>query len=139
MNLMKRPRLKLKVQEAPSASEYQECKAFWQWAQLQPVLCDYLIKIANENQSQPWFLRALYLIGMRPGLPDYFLPIANQQWNGLWIEMKKKDKKKHKKNEKQEIWIEKLLKIDHYATYAYGCDDAIRICTHYLVNDTSHV
>lgn len=116
------------------ANEYQECKAYWNWAQGNDLLKEYLIKNANENQSKNWFRWALIAIGMRPGLPDYHLPFANNKYHGLWIEMKTKDQVNKKKRENQEEWIAKLTKINHYACYAYGCDDAVRITQDYLQN-----
>lgn len=132
-------RFKLKVQDVPEvyslhASEYQECKTYWQWAQYQPQLSEYLIKICNENQNKPWFTKALIAIGMRPGLPDYHYPIPNDNWAGLWIEMKTKKTKKHIKRANQDLWIEKLKRVNHYATYAYGSDDAISITKEYIEN-----
>jgi hypothetical protein len=115
-------------------SEYQECKAFWEYAQRIQVLREYLIKHANERIGYSWFTKALMAIGMRKGLPDYQLPIQNHKYIGLWIEFKRRDKKNNKKDIDQEKWIENLNKIGHYATYAYGCDDAIRIYQDYINN-----
>lgn len=114
------------------ANEYQECKAFWQWAQNYEVTREFLIKNANENQSKNWFRRALIAIGMRPGLPDYHLPVANAKYIGLWIEVKTVDQKNKKKREEQDEWINKLNQIGHFATYVYGAQDAINVTTKYL-------
>lgn len=114
-------------------SEFQECKAFWNWAQFNPAIGEYLIKHCNENQNKSWFIRALISIGMRPGIPDYQYPVANNKYHGLWIEMKSK-KRGSKKGILQEKWIHKLLLINHYATYAYGCDEAIKITLDYIEN-----
>lgn len=119
------------VQELPS--EYQECKAFWKWAQFHPLIGEYLIKHCNESQSKSWFIRALISIGMRPGIPDYQFPLSNNKYKGLWIEMKSK-KKGAKRGILQDKWINKLNKINHYATYAYGCDEAIKITLDYIEN-----
>lgn len=72
---------------------------------------------------------------MRPGIPDYFYPVPNDQWRGLWLEMKRSDGLKARKNLLQEQWIDKLLAIKYYACYAYGAEDAMRICKAYMNNE----
>ena len=114
------------------SSEYQECLAFFKWAQYDPILREYLIKIVTEGQRSPQSAYFLKMIGLRPGLPDYYLPIKNDKYNGLWIEMKRVDQRKVQKRDTQDDWIARLLKIGHYATYAYGSTDAIRITQEYL-------
>jgi VRR-NUC domain len=114
-----------------TASEYQECRAFWKWAQFHPQISQYLIKHCNENMNKSWFNQALFAIGMRPGLPDYQYPVPNNKWLGLWIEMKKKG---GKVKDNQYEWIEQLRKINHYATFAYGAEDAIKITLDYVKN-----
>lgn len=129
----KRPILKLETQTL-IPTEYQECKAFWGYAQRVPLLRKYLIKHANERIGHSWFTRALINIGMRPGLTDYQWPIKNQKYFGLWLEVKRIDQRSVKKDEDQEMWIANLREIGHYAAYAYGCDDAIKIYTDYVNN-----
>lgn len=120
--------------QMPIASEYQECKAFWEYAQNVPLLRDNLIKNVNEGKREKWYLLALLNVGMRPGLPDYHLPVPLGGYHGLWLEIKRRGFEGHKKDGMQDLWIARLLKLGHYATYAYGCDDAIRICSDYLQN-----
>lgn len=112
-------------------SEYQECKAYWDWAQYHPPIGKYLIKHCNENKNPIWFNQYLLRIGMRPGLPDYQFPIPNEKWSGLWIEMKRKG---GKVQNNQIRWINDLKAINHYATVAYGAEDAIRITLDYINN-----
>lgn len=115
-------------------TEYQECKAFWQYCVALGYAPD-LIKQANERkESQGWFIRALIAIGFRKGLPDYQYIVSNGKYHSLWIEMKRKNAKGLKSNHDQNEWIERLLKRGHYACYAMGCDDAIRILHLYLNN-----
>jgi hypothetical protein len=129
----KRPILNLKTQTF-IPSEYQECKAFWQYACLMGFNDD-LIKHANERIGDtPWFIRALFSIGFRKGLLDYQYISANNKYIGLWLEFKRKDQRNEKKMPEQEAWIARLLKKGHYASYAYGCDDAIKIYTDYINN-----
>jgi hypothetical protein len=129
----RRPLLKLSTQTL-IVSEYEECKTFMDWVNLNPALAQFMIKNTNEGQYTPWFVKALIRIGMRPGLPDYHLPLKNDRFMGLWIEMKRKDEQDKKKKAEQDAWIARLNKIGHYATYAYGADEAIRITNQYLNN-----
>ncbi len=118
-----------------TTDEYYECEMYFEWAQKMPILRDYLIKIVNEGKRSGREGNRLKEIGMRPGIPDYFLPFANQKYYGLWIEMKTLDEKEREKNKNQDMWIKKLLQINHYATYAYGCHDAIKITLDYMENN----
>lgn len=129
----RRPLLQLKPQQL-IPSEYQECKAFWQWAQLHPHFKRLLIKQANERNGDSWFTKALLAIGLRPGLPDYQYPARNEKYIGLWIEIKRIDQRDKKKRENQEEWLEKLRAEGHHATYAFGASDAIKICMDYVNN-----
>lgn len=112
-------------------TEYEECKAFFEWAQLLPIVSKYLIKHVNEGKRSK--ITGLYLqrIGMRKGLPDYQLPISNGKWFGLWIEMKRRTNNKSHSKEQCE-WIDNLIKVNQFATFAYGWEDAVRITTDYL-------
>ncbi|HLX54650.1 MAG TPA: hypothetical protein VKR58_11945 [Aquella sp.] len=120
------------MQKIPT--EYQECLALMQWASLHPLIGEYLIKHANEGLRSPKTGFFLKRIGLRPGLPDYQLPIANNNWSGLWIEMKRRHLHDKKKLETQEAWLVKLLKVRQYATYAYGWEHAVSIIEDYINN-----
>jgi hypothetical protein len=114
------------------SSEYDECLAFFKWAQFNPLLREYLIKIPNEGKRNAFTGYCLKVIGLRAGVPDYFFPVPNEKYHGLWIEMKAVKGSTTRDNQKE--WIEKLKKIGHYATYAYGWQDAAKIATDYLTN-----
>ena len=115
-------------------SEYQECKAFWQYA-VAKGFSDYLVKHCNERkENDPWFVKSLLAIGLAKGLPDYQYIIPNAKYHSLWLEMKRKDQRNEKKRPEQDTWIARLKKVGHYSTYAYGCDDAIKIYTDYVNN-----
>ena len=112
-----------------TSTEYQECKAFWEYAQLVPNLRNYLIKIANERTDEVWYIKSLLRIGLRSGLPDYYYPLPNKKYFGLWIEMKRAN---GKTTNNQEEWIDKLNKIGHYACIAHGAMEAIDIFNNYI-------
>ena len=126
------PRTAQRIQLIPT--EWQECKAFWDWAQFVPILRDYLIKIANEGKRSVCYGYSVKAIGCRAGIPDYFLPICNDSWMGLWIEMKRRDQVNMALRDNQHEWQKKLLGIQHYATFAYGFDQAVSVTEDYLAN-----
>jgi hypothetical protein len=115
-------------------SEYEECKAFWQYAN-SLKFSDDLVKHANERIGDPtWFIRALYAIGFRKGLLDYQYIVPNEKYHSLWIEFKRIDQRDKKKKPEQDEWIDRLMKRGHYASYAYGFLDAVKIYTDYVNN-----
>lgn len=116
------------------ATEYQECKAFWEWAQTNEIIAEYLIKHVNEGKRSYISAKFLKLIGMRKGLPDYQLPIPNKKFIGLWIEMKRTNQRNRKKDSEQVQWQDRLLNMGHCAIFAYGWEDAAQITLDYLNN-----
>ena len=113
-------------------SEYSESKAFNDWLLWQPKL--FGVHHVNEGKRSPIEGKRLKQIGMTAGLPDFQIFCANDNWHGLFIEMKQKHKRNHKMPEHQVKFHEKLLARKYYATFAFGCDDAINITTQYLAN-----
>lgn len=126
------PRLRTKRIFVPL--EKDECRWFYYWTQTQAKLKGLVIHHPNEGKRSPWIGKLLKLMGLQPGLPDYQLLIANSHYAGLWIEMKRRDKRLHKRKPEQDAWIAKLLKIGHYACYAYGWHEASTIVDDYLAN-----
>lgn len=127
----RRPILKLKNL---IPSEFEECKAFWAYCQTVLRLGKKIVKHCNEGMRDDWYTKALINIGLTPGLLDYQFWISNEKYHGLWIEMKRRDQRNKKKDNDQEEMIALLNKNGHYATYAYGWEDAIRIYTEYVNN-----
>lgn len=127
-------KLQGKIPGLPYPNEYQECKAFFEWACLNPKLREFLIKHVNEGKRSKlggWFLQ---LIGLRKGLPDYQFPVRNNKFIGLWIEMKTRDEVNRAQKKEQIDWLKKLQDEGHYATFCFGCDHAIQVVTDYLQN-----
>lgn len=120
--------------EILKATEYEECEALWQWAQLTPVVKDYLFKIVNEGKRSKWYGQQLRNIGLRPGIPDYCLPIPNNNFHALWLEMKTKHLKGSVFAPTQIEWMSKLNHAGYYATFVFGWEDAVRVIKDYLNN-----
>ncbi len=129
----RRPILNLKTQTI-IPSEFKECQAFWEYCQRVLRLGTTIIKHCNEGQRDEWYGKALRTVGLTPGVCDYQYLVSNGKYHTLWIEMKRANERERKKRPEQDAFIEMLLKNGHYASYAYGCDDAIRIYTEYVNN-----
>ena len=67
--------------------------------------------------------------GVKPGVPDIFLPAPRGNYHGLWIEMKNG---KNKTTAYQNTYIDYLNGSGYRAAVCYGADEAIRVITEYL-------
>ena len=132
---LKKGTVKPKVAKNQKVNEYQECKKYFEWAQGQEGVGEYLIKHVNEGKRTALMGRYLNLIGMRSGLPDYQMPVANKKWLGLWIEMKLPTGGMGAVTPMQKAWQSKLREAGHYATVAFGADEAIKVTKMYVNNE----
>lgn len=120
--------------EKLAPTEYQECRAYWDWAQLNPILRKYLIKHVNEGKRDPIYGHLSKAIGWRKGLPDYQLAYPNSKYHGMWLEMKRTCDKSKKLREEQSEWINNLSAVGYYANFAYGFTDAVIQTLKYLTD-----
>lgn len=113
------------------ATEFQECKAFFQWALLNPLIRDILIHIPNEGKRSLSTGSHYKLIGLRSGVSDYYLPLPSRKGHhGLWIELKRVSGSKT--TDSQLKWIDKMRNLGYAAEIAYGAKQAIDIVIEYL-------
>lgn len=68
-------------------------------------------------------------MGVKPGVPDLFLPVARGSWHGLWIEMKALN---GRISQAQDQWIHELARQGYRAVVCYGWEDAVGTLTGYL-------
>ena len=117
-------------------TEEQEQAAVFDWIQIMrnqyPEL-DLLYHIPNGGiRSKPEAAR-FKKIGVKPGVPDLFLPVARGGWHGLFIEMKRKHG--GRLSEDQAAWI-KALEQQHYcAVVCAGAEEACDTIMQYLVEE----
>ncbi len=111
-------------------TESQEQQLVIQWADLIPQISGRLLAIPNgANKSMTARMR-FKREGLRPGVPDLFLPIPNKHYHGLWIEMKRM--KGSTTSLQQHDWIEFLQEQNYQATICRGADEAIAVIQEYL-------
>ena len=93
-----------------------------------------LFHIPNGGWRHIATARKLRWSGVKPGVPDLFLPVPRGGFPGLWIEMKSTDKSA-KTSEHQEQWIGDLREKGYKVAVCRGSASAIRILKWYLSLD----
>ena len=70
--------------------------------------------------------------GLQAGFPDLMLLLPAHGKHGLFIEMKRRDKKRSRVSEEQRAWIDRLNAAGYQAQVCYGSDEAIQTIKNYL-------
>ena len=113
-------------------SEAQEQIVVMKWAELQsnkyPELL-LLFHIPNGSNKSIAQATQFKRMGLKSGVPDLFLPVARNNYHGLFIEMKAG---KGKTSENQNKWINELKMQGYCVEVAKGCNIAIEILKNYL-------
>lgn len=112
--------------------EYDDCLTFYMWTQYQQKLKGKVIKHVNEGKRTKIGGMMLKKIGLTKGLPDYQILLPNENWHGLFIEMKTKEQKNKKMPQEQSDFINMLIENRYYGTFAYGWEEAINIVLNYM-------
>lgn len=120
-------------QLAKSNSENGHQCALFCWAQQNQK--DYpevqwLFHIANGGLRDKITAGRLKAAGVKPGVPDLFLPIRRLQYPGLWIELKRPGVKKA--SNEQQVWLEMLLMQGYAAQVCIGWEHARDTIIKYL-------
>ena len=114
-------------------TEEQEQAAVFEWVTLMrnqyPEL-DLLYHCPNGADRHPAVAAKLKRQGVKPGVPDLFLPVARSGWHGLFIEMKKR--KGGRVSDEQKAWIEALTAQMYRAVVCKGCEEACDELIRYL-------
>lgn len=112
--------------------ESAEAKTFWAWSQYHPIARDHLLHIANEKKTSWVNGKRLKAEGLRRGVSDYFLAYPHEGKGGLWIELKRQDKRVSRLTEDQAAWLAKCIRVGYDAKVAYGAEEAIKAVEQYL-------
>lgn len=113
-------------------SETQEQIWLFEWAELMkgqyPEL-ELMFHVPNEGKRSVVMGRMLKRMGMKPGVPDVFLPVAKGRHHGLAVEMKSL---KGRPTADQVIWIDRLRAAGWRAEVCHGWREAADVIRAYL-------
>ena len=114
-------------------TEHQEQKRVIEWAawhQKKYPGLELLFAIPNMAMRHISNAKAMKAEGLKKGVPDLFLPIANAWFNGLFIEMKRQ--KGGSLSKEQREWITRLRNQEYKVEVCKGADAAIEVLKDYL-------
>jgi hypothetical protein len=116
--------------------EHKEQVAVVKWFDMQySPLRGRLFAVPNGGERNPRVAMKLRLEGVRPGVPDLFLPVPRCGFHGLFIEMKAKGatpSRDGKLSENQSDWLDFLGGQGYMAVVCIGADAAIETIINYL-------
>ena len=117
-------------------TEDEEQAAVFEWADLSagrwPEL-RLLFHVPNGGLRNKVTAARMKMLGVKAGVPDLFLPAARGEWNGLFIEMKRR--KGGKLSPLQVDWIEALGRQGYKTVVCLGADAAIAAIEDYLLQE----
>lgn len=88
-----------------------------------------LFHIPNGGRRDSREAARLKAQGVKPGVPDLFLPVARHGYHGLWIELKVS---RGKASANQCQWIGDLGEQGYQAVVCWGWEAASEVITKYL-------
>lgn len=117
----------------PTPNEDAEQIALMQWAEMQsgkyPQL-KMLFHIPNGGKRNPREAARFKQMGVKPGVPDLYLPIKRGEYYGLFVELKRQ--KGGIVSPYQRYWLQKLRAEGYAAEVCRGCNDAQGVILRYL-------
>ena len=87
--------------------------------------------VPNERRASIPRRVALKRAGVRKGIPDIVVPVSNDKYSGLYIEMKVKP---NKASPEQMAILRQLNSVGNYAVHCWSAQDAIEIINKYVAN-----
>lgn len=96
---------------------------------------ELLVAIPNGGKRHIKTAMAMKQEGVSKGFPDLFLPVPNNQFHGLFIEMKRQ--KGGTLSKEQKAWIEYLNSVGYQAVVCKGFLEAKESIECYLSDTTS--
>lgn len=123
----------MKTKQESIPTEAQEQTTLFQWAALMTHRLPELrtmYHIPNGGSRNAIEAVRLKAQGVKPGVPDIFLPCARGEWHGLYIEMKRR--KGGRVSEEQREMIRLLIEQGYKAVVCYGWEEAKNTICEYL-------
>lgn len=113
-------------------SEHTEQCALFEWAAWnqgrEPALC-LLHAIPNGGKRDKAVAAKLQAEGVKPGVPDVYLPVARMGYHGFYIEMKFG---KNTTTAAQDVWLTALKSEGYLVDVSYGWQEAAHKIIRYL-------
>ena len=111
-------------------SEHNEQVALFKWVELSGIP-ELKLLHAVPNGGKRDIVTAIKLRneGVKPGVPDMFLPVARNGWHGLFIEMKTEE---GRLSPLQKEWIAELEKQGYFVAVCRGWEMAKETLKEYL-------
>lgn len=100
-------------------SEHQEQCAVVDYCKLRNIP---IFAIPNAGKRNATIAKRFKNEGLESGVPDLMIPVPNNAYHGLFIEMKRI--KGGKPSDNQYVWNELLNKLGYLAVFCYGFDMA---------------
>lgn len=124
---MKRPRTLRRPEEHEQTAFFDYCRA------MAHVHQGYELAFAIPNERKASIQRriAMKRAGLTKGIPDICVPVGNDKYSALFIEMKVKP---NKASPEQMDILKKLNAVGNYAVICWSANDAIEIINKYLNN-----
>jgi hypothetical protein len=114
-------------------TEAQEQATLFSWAEMQsgrrPEL-RLLFHIPNGGSRGKAEAARFKMEGVKPGVPDLFLPVPRGPWHGLFIELKRQ--KGGRASGAQKEWIDALRGQGYMAAVVFGWEEAAELLEKYL-------
>lgn len=125
--------MKSTLNSGETMSEQQEQITLIKWTQQPSIRQQYpelkfLFHIPNERADKVQ-ASILKKMGVKPGIPDLFLPVPSGRYHGLFIEMKKKG---GRASDDQLWWLEHLKANGYVAAVCYGWQQGKDVLEWYL-------
>ncbi len=117
----------------PPPTEDAEQMALMRWAALAtPVhpelrLLFHIPNGGSRGKAEAGRFRAM---GVKPGVPDLFLPAARGPYHGLFVEMKRM--RGGRVSPEQREWIQELIMQGYAVMICHGWEDAAQVIGQYL-------
>jgi len=102
---------------------------FAQWAQGQLPELRLLYACPNGGKRDKATAAKLQREGVKPGVPDVFLPVARMGYHGFYIELKCG---KNKTSALQDTWLNDLKAEGYAVDVSYGWEEAAHKLIRYL-------
>lgn len=105
-----------------------------EWSQNPRIRAKYpgielLFHVTNGGSRNKIEAAHLKRQGVKPGVPDLFLPVARGRYHGLFIEMKTDT---GRASDAKNDWIERLNAEGYFAEVCHGWESAVRVLERYL-------